>query len=140
MNLAIVGSRSYTNEKRVRVLLQRYVERFGANLTVVSGGCPDGGDFLAKKVALDMGLEYKEFPPIHAKYNCYCVQPAENYGKPYNVSNFFVRNTQIAEFCDHAVGFVVEGVKANGTLDTINKATKLGKTTLVFEDKKLDSN
>ena len=133
MKLGIIGSRAFTNDKKVRFLLEKYVVQYD-DLVVVSGGCPNGGDYLAKKVALEMGLNYKEFPPCHSKHNQYCVKTSENYGKPYHVTNFFVRNTEIAEYCDHIIGFVVVGVKANGTMDTIEKARKLEKVTFVFED------
>lgn len=136
MKLAIVGSRAYKNEKKVRVLLEKYNGFYGAgNVEIISGGCPDGGDAIAKKIAIEMGLKYVEFPPIHSKYNFYCVNPPDQYNKPYHVSNFFTRNSQIAEYCDHLAAFVVCGVKANGTMDTFNKATKLKKRCFLFEDK-----
>lgn len=136
MKLAIVGSREYKNEKKVRILLQCYSDRYGAKLIVVSGGCPNGADFLAKKVALEMGLEYVEFPPKHAKHNCYCILPVDEYNKSYKVSNFFTRNTQIAEFCDYLAAFTIKGIKANGTMDTFKKAEKLGKKCFLYEDGK----
>jgi len=136
MLLGIVGSRAYRNSSRIKAVIEKYIEKFGAeNLSIVSGGCPDGADFLAKNLALDMGLDYKEFPPAHSKHNSYCVLPPENYNKPYHVSNFFVRNGQIAEYVEHLLAFVVHGVKANGTMDTVKKATQLGKKVLVLEDK-----
>jgi predicted Rossmann-fold nucleotide-binding protein len=136
MKLAVVGSRAYTNEKKVKRLLELYIKQYGfENVTVVSGGCPDGADFLARKVALEMGLDYVEFPPKHRPHNPYCILPPEEYNKPYHVSNFFVRNSQIAEHCEHLVAFVVHGIKANGTMDTYNKAKKLGKKCFLYEDK-----
>lgn len=135
MKLAIVGSREYKNEKKVTILLTRFRDRYGDKLIVISGGCPTGGDFLARKVALELGLQYVEFPPKHSSHNCYCILPAEEYNKPYHVSNFFTRNTQIAEFCDYLVAFVVHGIKANGTMDTFRKAEKLGKKCFLYEDK-----
>jgi predicted Rossmann fold nucleotide-binding protein DprA/Smf involved in DNA uptake len=139
MRLGIVGSRSYTNSDRIKKIIEKYIEQYGAdNLAIVSGGCPNGGDFLAKKLALDMKLKYVEFPPIHSKHNSFCVKPASDYNKPYHVSNFFTRNTEIAEYCDHVVAFVVEGIKASGSLDTIRKAEKLKKIVTVFEDKSND--
>lgn len=134
MNLAIVGSREFKNENKVKVLLNYYIKQYGDNLIVISGGCPNGADFLAKKVTLEMGLKYVEFPPIHFHHNEYCVISADCYNKPYHVSNFFTRNTQIAEYCDHLVAFIVKGIKANGTMDTFGKAKKLGKKVVLHED------
>lgn len=134
MKLGIVGSREFTNENKVKVLLKCYIKQFGVdNLVIVSGGCPNGADFVAKKVALEMGLNYVEFPPVHFHHNEHCVNPPECYNKPYHVSNFFTRNTQIAEFCDHLVAFTVKGIKANGTMDTFGKAKKLGKKVILHE-------
>lgn len=133
--LGVVGSRAYKNRERVCKVISHYIERYGAeNLVIVSGGCPNGGDALAKDVALSLGLCYQEFPPKHSRHNEYCVNPPDQYNKAYHVSNFFERNTQIAEYCDHLVAFVVKGVKANGTMDTATKAKNFNKKVVILED------
>ena len=135
MKLAVVGSRSYTNQSRIRKIVDKYIEQYGAgNLTIVSGGCPKGADFLGKKIALELGLLYEEHAPAHARYNQHCVLPPDSYNKPYNVGNFFQRNTQVAENCDHLVAFVIKDVRCNGTMDTVNKAYKLKKQVFIYED------
>lgn len=135
MKLAIVGSRKFNKENKVKALLEAYIHRYGSEkVVVVSGGCPDGADYLAKKVALDIGLKYIEFPPKHSLHNEYCICPPEEYGKSYHVSNFFVRNSQVAEFCEHLVAFTVKGVRCNGTMDAFGKAKKLGKKCVLYED------
>ncbi len=134
MKLAIVGSRHFTNEKKVKRLLELYRDRYGEELIAVSGGCPDGADALAKKVALEMGIKYVEFPPRHRCHNEYCVTPPEDYGKPYHVSNYFARNTQIAEYCEHLAAFTLKGVKCNGTMDTYSKAELRDKKVFLFEE------
>ncbi len=133
MKLAIVGSRSYTNRNRIRDIVERYLRQYG-EVTVISGGCPKGADFLGKQIALELGLNYQEYAPAHAKYNQYCVLPPESYNKPYNVGNFFQRNSQVAENCDHLIAFVIKDVRCNGTMDTVGKAYKLKKHVFVFED------
>ncbi len=135
MKLAIVGSRQYTNERKISFLLDRYKSQYGDDLIVVSGGCPDGADFLGKKLALEKGIRYVEFPPRHRPHNCYCIEPESEYSKPYHVSNFFARNTQIAEYCDHLAAFTLDGVRCNGTMDTFGKADRAGKVTLHIKDK-----
>jgi predicted Rossmann-fold nucleotide-binding protein len=135
MKLAIVGSREFKKENKVKALLESYIQRYGfENVTVVSGGCPDGADALAKKAALEMGLQYIEFPPKHRCHNEYCIRPPEEYGKEYHVSNFFVRNSQVAEFCEHLVAFTIKGVRCNGTMDTYGKAKRMNKKCLLFEN------
>lgn len=136
MRLAVVGSREFKNQGKVVTLLSRYRDFYGIdNLEVVSGGCPEGADFLARNVALDLGLTYVEFPPAHRPHNIHCVRPADEYNKPYHVSNFFVRNSQIAEYCEYLAAFTILGVKCNGTMDTFNKAKKLGKRCFLYEEK-----
>lgn len=134
MKLAIVGSRFYKNKERIRKIIKNQFEKYGENLIVVSGGCPTGGDRFAKDLAIEMGIKYVEFPPIHSNYNKYCLNSSDMYNKPYSVSNFFSRNTEIAEYCDRLIAFVSKGIKANGTMDTVNKAKKLKKIVAILED------
>jgi hypothetical protein len=135
MRLAIVGSREYANEKKIAFLIDKYVEHYGKeNLTIVSGGCPDGADFLGKKVALEKGIHYVEFPPKHRPHNQYCVCSENEYNKPYHVYNYFARNTEIAQYCEHLAAFTLDGVPCRGTMDTFGKAVKANKKTLHIKD------
>lgn len=119
----------------MRQVIEKYITQYGAdNLTIVSGGCPKGADFLGKKIALELGLRYEEHAPAHARYNQYCVLPPDSYNKPYNVGNFFQRNAEVAKSCDHLAAFVIKGVRCNGTMDTYGKAQKLNKQVFLFED------
>lgn len=126
LKLAIVGSRQFLAEDVICRAIELYQRKYD-DLIIVSGECPDGADYLGKKIALAKGIPYHAFPPYHRSHNEYCVLDASHYGKPYHVSNFFVRNSQIAEHCDHLLAFVLKGVKCNGTMDTYKKAKKLGK-------------
>lgn len=133
MKLGVVGSRSYNNYGKIKLIVGKYVAHY-KEVTIVSGGCPKGADKWAKEIALELGLKYEEFPPIHDRHNIYCVPGPENYGKPYHVRNFFSRNKLIAEYCDHLIAFVINGIKANGTMDTVREAKKAGKQVFVFKD------
>ena len=93
----------------------------------MSGGCKQGADKYAKKYALDFGLQYEEYPPAHQPHNLYCSLPANRYGKEYSIKHFFVRNKIIASVSDMVVAFIPEGIKSNGSLDTIKQAKKQGK-------------
>ncbi len=134
MKLGVVGSRFYTNRLRVRTVIERYMKQY-KDLTIVSGGCPRGADLLAKEIALELGLKYVEFPPIHARHNQYCINPPSCYNKPYDVRNFFERNTEIPNYSDHVIAFKDQGSAARGTMDTVTKARNLGKPVFVFEDR-----
>lgn len=134
MKIALVGSRSYVNKERIKQVIEKYVSYYD-NPIFVSGGARSGADLLAKEIVLELGLQYQEFPPKHFCHNKYCVMPSEQYNKAYHVSNFFERNTQIAEYVDCVNAFIVEGVPAKGTMDTVGKAEKLGKKVMIFNDK-----
>ena len=98
----------------------------------MSGGCPKGADFYAKKYALELGLQYEEYPPAHQAHNLYCPLHERNYGKPYSVKNFFARNKQIAIHSEYVVAFIPRGVESPGSVSTINYAKKFEKKTLVI--------
>ena len=124
MKVAIVGSRKYTNKRRIQEFIYKLREKYGEELEIVSGGQKDGADGYAKKYALEFGLKYVEFPPSHYSWNMHCIRPIGEYNKPYYVSNYFKRNKQIAEYSDIIVAFIQPGVESRGTQDTIRHAKK----------------
>tara|TARA_Y100000004_G_C8794482_1_gene360666 strand:- start:12 stop:413 length:402 start_codon:yes stop_codon:yes gene_type:complete len=133
MRVAIVGSRRYENKNKIKKFIFRLIEKYGETVTVVSGGCKDGADKYAKKYALELGAQYREYPPFHDVHNLYCVLPENCYSKPYNVKYFFVRNKQIAQNSDIVVGFIPEGIKSDGTLSTLKYAKQFNKKVMVID-------
>ena len=127
MKIGIVGSRIYEKKREIKNFIFQIKEKYGDDVTIVSGGCKDGADKYVKKYTLEFGLSYMEYPPAHHTYNLYCDLPEQYYGKPFSKKHFFVRNKIIAKTCDTVVAFIVEGRKCNGSLDTIKQAKKLGK-------------
>ena len=128
MKVAIIGSRSYTNTKKIKDFVFILKEKFGDELEIVSGGQKDGSDGYAKKFALEFDIKYSEFPPQHYPHNMHCVRPNYDYGKPYYVSNYFKRNKQVAEYSDRVVAFVTNPNKiTSGTLSTLQYAEKMNK-------------
>ena len=132
MKIGIVGSRRYENRKRIKDFIFKLKQKKGVDTTIVSGGCKDGADRYAKKYALELGLQYEEYPPFHEVHNMYCTIPESLYSKPYSVKNFFARNKIIAGTCDMVVGFIPKGVESNGTISTIKYAEKLNKKTIII--------
>ena len=132
MKLAIIGSRQYSNKKKIKDFIFKLKQRNDETIIIVSGGCKDGADRYAKKYALEFGLQYEEYPPAHHAYNLYCVLPENRYGKSYNVKNFFVRNKIIANVSDMIVAFISDGDTANGTENTLSYAKKFGKRTIII--------
>ena len=132
IKIGIVGSRGYTDKKKIKDLIFEIKEKYGDEVEIVSGGQRDGADGLAKKYALEFNMNYVEFPPSHYSWNMHCKLPATKYNKPYYVSNYFKRNKQIAEYSDYVVAFVPKGVISNGTMNTIEHSQNLNKKVIIL--------
>ena len=127
IRVGIVGSRKYTNKKKVKDLIFELKQKPDTDVEIVSGGQRDGADGYAKKFALELDMKYVEFPPAHYNWNMHCKLPATKYNKPYYVTNYFKRNKQIAEYSDIIVAFIPDGVESKGTMNTISYAERLKK-------------
>ncbi len=127
IKIGIVGSRKYTDKRRIKDLIFEIKEKYGDGVEIVSGGQKDGADGFAKKYALEFDMSYVEFPPSHYNHNMHCILPRGEYNKPYYDSNYFKRNKQIAEYSNIIVAFIPEGLESRGTMDTIRHAEKLKK-------------
>ena len=132
MKVAIVGSRRYENKKKIKDFVFKLKEQYGTDTIIVSGGCKTGADKYAKKYALELGLQYEEYPPFHEVHNLYCTMPSSRYGKDFNMKNFFARNKIIAGTSDFIVAFIPEGVESDGTFSTLNYAKKLNKKRIII--------
>ena len=132
IKVGIVGSRVYTNKKRIKDLIFEIKEKYGDEVEIVSGGQKDGADGYAKKFALEFDMSYVEFPPSHYSWNMHCKLPATKYNKPYYVSNYFKRNKQIAEYSNIVIAFIPDGVESRGTMSTIQYAIKEKKLTKIL--------
>ena len=132
MKVAIVGSRRYENKKRIKDFIFKLKQEHGENTKIISGGCKQGADKYAKKYALELGLQYEEYPPFHEVHNLYCALPESRYDKPFSMRNFFARNKIIAGTADFIVAFIPDGVEANGTTNVLEYAKKLNKKRIII--------
>ena len=133
MKIGIVGSRRYENKKKIKDFIFKLKEEHGTDTIIVSGGCKDGADKYAKKYALELGLQYEEYPPFHEGHNLFCTIPSHRYGQPYSVKNFFARNKQIAKTSNYVVGFIPEGIESRGTNSTLKYAKKFNKKIIIID-------
>ena len=132
MKVAIIGSRRYENKKKIKDFVFKLKQQYGDKTIVVSGGCKQGADRYAKKYALELGLQYEEYPPFHEVHNLYCTMPESRYGKPYNIKNFFARNKIIDCTSDIIVAFIPDGVEAKGTMNVLEYAKKMDKKRIII--------
>tara|TARA_B100000686_G_C16054703_1_gene601647 strand:+ start:111 stop:512 length:402 start_codon:yes stop_codon:yes gene_type:complete len=132
MKIGIVGSRQYSNRKRIQEFIFALKNKFGENVEIVSGGQKEGADGYAKKYALEFDMNYSEFPPSHYPYNQHCVRPQFEYGKQYATWHYHRRNKQIAEYSDKIVAFIPKNIISKGTMSTIKEAKKNGKKVVII--------
>ena len=132
MKVAIVGSRQYTNKRRIQEFIFKLKEKYRDGLEIVSGGQKEGADGYAKKYALEFDTKYAEFPPAHYQYNQHCVLESYNYGKPYAVWHYHTRNKEIAEYSDVVIAFIPKAITSKGTNSTLKEAEKVNKKTVII--------
>ncbi len=112
IKIGVVGSRKRDSNDDfilVRSVILVYMKVFGTeNITIVSGGCPKGGDKFAEIIAEDCGI----------KTIIYCAN-WEKHGKAAG----FIRNTFIARDSDVLIAVVAEDRKG-GTEHTIKEFQK----------------
>jgi len=133
MKIAIVGSRTFSDEMMIRDCVNQLKEKYEDKLTIVSGGAKDGADAYAKKYAIFFSIEYHEYNPAHTRKNQYSIMPQSYFGKGYHPSHFFHRNTLIVKNSDVVIAFINPHTKSTGTRHTISEAEKINKPVLIFE-------
>ena len=77
-------------------------------------------------------MKYVEFPPEHYPYNQHCILERFNYSKKYNVSNYFKRNKQLAEYSDCIIAFIPKDIESSGTINTLGHAERLNKKIIII--------
>jgi predicted Rossmann-fold nucleotide-binding protein len=132
MKIAIVGSRHYENTRKIRDLLTNLKNKFGNDLTIISGGSRDGADQHVKKYALEFGLRYEEYNPAYTPRNLYSAMPEEYYGKTYHVSQYHHRNMLIAKACDKMIALIPSNMLSEGTESAIQNAKKFNKPVVIL--------
>jgi len=135
IKIAIIGSRVYENKKKIRDMIFKLKNTFGANLEIISGGTQTVADKYAKKYALEFGVTYREFNPAHTSKNLYSVMPESYYGKPYHVSQLFHRNELLAKYCDKMIAFIDSTVKSKGSHHAVSMAQKHNKPVVIVNEK-----
>ena len=132
MKVVVVCSRLYENKRKIKEFIFKIKNQYGEDTIIVSGGAKQGADKYAKKYALELGLQYEEYPPFHDVHNLYCTMPESRYGKPYSIKNYHARNKIIAGTSDFIVAFIPEGVQSDGTFSTLNYAKKFEKKYIII--------
>jgi len=106
MNIAVVGSRGFTDRAIIQRCLARLQEKYG-EITVVSGGAA-GADSIGAQVAAELGMK----TIIH-------LPEWDRYGK----SAGYRRNEFIVRDADMVLAFFAPGPRSKGTSHTVRLAS-----------------
>ena len=133
VKIAIIGSRSYTNKRKIKQFVWELKQKFSDRLVIVRGGAKDGADKYAKRFALDFDVNYSEFPAYHEPHNIHCVKESFRYNKQYNVGHYHRRNKDLVEYSDKVVAFCLNGEISNGTASALKYAHKIEKKYIIID-------
>lgn len=117
MTIGIIGSRTRDTQKDYEIVADKFFELYRSGDSIVSGGCPKGGDRFAEKIALEFAIPIKiQYPdwPNWSRWGKYTG---------------FTRNSLIANDSDILIACVHQDRKGD-TEDTIRKYLKLRKMSL----------
>lgn len=115
MNVAIVGSRSFTDYRWFCQQVSYFVQ---PSDVIISGGA-QGVDSLAEDFADEFEIEKKIFEADWQDFSDPCVRKKGKYGE-YNALAGFKRNSKIVKEADLVIAFW-DG-ESTGTEDTLEKA------------------
>ena len=121
--IGIVGTRRRDELADLQLCENAFLEIYKKGDSIVSGGCPEGGDRFAEGLAQHYGCKIRIYYPDHNQLDMGLVEV--NPRAAYAQINY-ARNTLIAQSCDVLIAVVAEDRKG-GTEDTIKKTLKLGK-------------
>jgi hypothetical protein len=131
IKVAILGSDTYENTKKIKNHIYLWKQDFEDNLTIVGGGGKYGAEKYVKEFCLEFGIQYQEIPPFHYKWNQYCLLGEHKYNKKYNIKHYFVQNKLIVDSVDLVVFF--ENDKETTKLKDLKRYTEKQKKSLVIK-------
>lgn len=117
MNIAIVGSRGFTNRTVIEQAIRRWMVNSPEGVTIVSGGA-NGADSIGEAIAKDLSLP----TIIHL--------PDWSQGRGAG----FARNKLIVRDADVVLAFFAPGPRSNGTANTVAQAKIAGKRVFVYHE------
>jgi hypothetical protein len=115
-HVAVVGSRTFNNHKRIFSVLDSVRKRL-SELVIVSGACPSGPDYWAERWARKHGVEMRLFPADWSK------------GRGAGLA----RNQKIVDAADRVIAFW-DG-QSSGSLNSIEKTLAAGKPLFLLTER-----
>lgn len=118
--IGIIGTRRRNIRTDFIKVKDAFFEVYEDGDWIVSGGCPEGGDAFAEKIARDFGIPILT---LHARWNHKWIDEEKKFIRKYNQAAGFIRNGPIAEHSDVIIACVADD-RTGGTEDTLKKFEK----------------
>ena len=131
--IGIIGTRRRNIRTDFIKVKDAFFEIYEDGDWIVSGGCPEGGDAFAEKIARDFGIPILIF---HARWNHRWYEAEKMFIRKFNKAAGFIRNTPIAENSDVLIA-CVHPDRTGGTEDTIGKYEKILEKAITLKDVEL---
>jgi len=131
MRIACLGTVDYQNKTRIKNFIFEAMQKFGKDLTIVSGGTKDGAEKFIRKFALEMGVKYIEYNPAFTQQNLYSAMYKQFYGKKYHVSQLFQRNRLIAKNSD-VMAYFLDPHTDPETINCLKEMNKMKKPVVII--------
>ena len=129
--IGIVGTRSRDSFKDFDLLRLSFDTIYEFGDTLVSGGCPQGGDRFAELIAKNLVLPFNTVPEGSSTLMTGAMNIHPAFWGKYGKRAGFIRNTYIARDADILMAVVAPN-RTGGTEDTIAKYLKMGKDRLIL--------
>jgi len=125
--IGIIGTRRRDDSSTFSLIGEQFFKIYEKGDWICSGGCEEGGDRFAEKIAKDHGIPIIIFYPAWRDLDAPgAVIKRNKYGE-YNANAGFDRNTPIAQ-TSHVIIASVASDRKGGTEDTLKKFIAEGKT------------
>jgi len=115
--IGIVGSRRRNSDEDMLLTARAFLKVYRPGDTIVSGGCPTGGDYFAEVIHHAYNVPMQIHYPDKSKLNPELLKKAPRVA--YAEINY-ARNTLVANDADKLIA-VVADTRTGGTEDTIKK-------------------
>ena len=131
--IGIIGTRRRNTRTAFMAVKEAFFTVYEDGDWIVSGGCQEGGDVFAEKIARDFGIPILIF---HARWNHKWMDEEKKFIRKFNKAAGFIRNAPIAENSDVLIA-CVHPDRTGGTENTIGKYEKILEKAITLKDVEL---
>lgn len=106
MIVGIIGSKTYTDKRKVEDMILRLKKMYSKDLVIASGGTSNGAEYYVRKYCLEYNIKYREYNPAYTTYNSNSALAASYYGRQYHGSQILHRYFILTNSIDTLIIFV----------------------------------